>query len=619
MNENSPSLIITEIRVSRKDGGLALPAIPFSKGVNVIRGESSTGRTTLLKLFEFGLGANLEIRHFIPEIKQCEKLVLEIELNGIPYTIDRKFHGSQELVVYQGRIEDIFRPRTTFLRGEMSDFLLQRLGIPLVSVIDEFSGREKTVSFSNVYDSLHIDQTKGFSQIQANLSEKDRITVFKLLTGISVPDSYELLVKEDELSKKRKSREEEIEYLNRFLGETEILEPAEITSRLRQIDEEYLQIENQLATIQQHIQAQSSYANPVREEVLTLEEAFANKKQELHFTTQTLRAYRELENQLAEDLDKAARVRASVNQLASFEFEQCPRCLQAITDDMKMRELEKICSVCGRPLAEHTDDTGNLNLYEEQIESQLEELVELQERYEANILQIRDSLIQLESELNQKRESLDDMMAELVSPAIDNIVVLNRTLTRLESDRNQLQTQSRWHSQIKKMQDALQEIQQELIELRKRKVEIDEQERMAESKLLPFKQFFQHFYTQFFPETETKIVSSTYLPKIDDYDYRAKSATEKNIAILGYFYALLRLSLESPSYIPRFMVIDTLRQDNLERESYEKVLWQFHHLEELYGEVFQLFVVVNENFDFLPHAKIALTRSNRLLNINLGG
>lgn len=615
MNENSPSLVITEIRVSRKDGGLALPAIGFSKGVNVIRGESSTGRTTLLKLFEFGLGANLEIRHFIPEIKQCEKVVLEIELNGIPYTIDRKFHGSQELVVYQGRIEDIFRPRTTFLRGEMSDFLLQRLGIPLVSVIDEFSGREKTVSFSNVYDSLHIDQTKGFSQIQANLSEKDRITVFKLLTGISVPDSYELLVKEDELSKKRKSREEEIEYLNRFLGEVEILEPAEITSRLRQIDEEYLQIENQLAIIQQHIQAQSSYANPVREEVLALEEALANKKQDLHFTTQTLRAYRELENQLAEDLDKAARVRASVNQLASFEFEQCPRCLQAITDDMKMRELEKICSVCGRPLAKHTDDTGNLNLYEEQIESQLEELVELQGRYEVNILQIRDSLVQLESELNQKRESLDEMMAELVSPAIDNIVVLNRTLTRLESDRNQLQTQSRWHSQIKKMQDALEEIQQDLIEMRKRKAEIDEQERTAESKLLPFKQFFQHFYTQFFPETETKIVSSTYLPKIDDYDYRAKSATEKNIAILGYFYALLRLSLESPSYIPRFMVIDTLRQDNLERESYEKVLSQFYHLEELYGEMFQLFVVVNENFDFLPHAKISLTRSNRLLNV----
>lgn len=613
MIESSPSLVITEIRVSRKSGGLALPATKFSKGLNVIRGENSTGRTTLLKLFEFGLGADLNIRDFIPEIRECEKLVLEIEINGTPYTIDRKFYGSKELVVYSGRVDDIFLPTTTLLRGEMSDFLLQRLGIPLVSVIDEY-GREKSISFSDVYDSLHIDQAKGFSKIQANLSEKDRVTLFKLLTGISTPNFYDILVKEDELLKRRKEGEQEIEYLNRFLGEVEILHPTEISTRLRQIDEDYSQIENQLAAIQQHMRASSNYANPLREEVVSLEESLANHRQELYFSAQTLQSYRELENQLAEDLDKATRVRASVNQLASFEFEQCPRCLQVITDEMKMKELRSICSVCGRPLAEHTDHTGELNLYEEQIQSQLEELAELQERYEATIEQIRSSIIQTESELNQKRQSLDDMMAELVSPAIDNIALLNQALTQLDSEKNQLHMQSRWRSQIQKMQEALQEIQQRLLDLRRRKQEIVEQERQAEHKLHSFKQFFQQFYAQFFPDTETKILNETYyLPTIDGHDYKAKSATEKNIAILGYFYAILRFSLESPSYIPRFMVIDTLLQDNLARESYEAVLQQFAQLEEIYGKVFQLFVVVNESFDFLPSAKIALTQSNRLL------
>ncbi len=613
MNENSPNLVITEIRVSRKGGGLALPATKFSKGLNVIRGENSTGRTTLLKLFEFGLGANLNIRDFIPEISECEKLVLEVEINGTPYTIDRKFYGSQELVVYSGRVDDIFLPTTTLLRGEMSDFLLQRLGIPIVSVIDEY-GREKSISFNDVYDSLHIDQAKGFSKIQANLSDKDRAPLFKLLTGISAPNFYDTLVKEDELLKRRKEGEQEIEYLNRFLGEVEILHPSEINARLRQIDEEYLQIENQLATIQQHIQASSSYANPLRDEVVSLEETVANQKQELYFSTQTLQSYRELDNQLAEDLDKATRVRASVNQMASFEFEQCPRCLQVITDEMKMKELESICSVCGRPLAEHTDNIGDLNLYEEQIESQLEELTELQERYESTIERIRSNLFQIENELNQKRQSLDEMMAELVSPAISNIVLLNQTLTKLDSEKNQLRMQSRWRSQIQKMQESLQDIQQRLMDIRKQKQEIAEQERQAEYKLLSFKQFFQQFYAQFFPETETQI-DDAYLPKIDGYNYKAKSATEKNIAILGYFYALLRFSLESPSYIPSFMVIDTLLQDNLARESYETVLRQFAQLEEIYGEVFQLFVVVNENFEFLPPAKIALTQSNRLLDV----
>lgn len=614
MNENSPSLVITEIRVSRKNGRLALAATGFGKGLNVIRGENSTGRTTLLKLFEFGLGANLNIRDFIPEIQQCEKLVLEIEINDIPYTIDRKFYGSQELVIYPGRIDDIFRPATTLLRREMSDFLLQRLGIPLVSVIDE-SGREKSITFGNVYNSLHIDQAKGFSKIQANLPKKDRIPIFKLLSGISMPDSYELLVKEDELKNRQKEGEKEIEYLDRFLGEVEIRQPVEIASRLRQVDEEYSQIEGQVDNIRQNIQAQSNYANPLREEILLLENNVSDKRQELYFTTQTLQAYYELENQLAEDLDKATRVRASVNQMSSFEFEQCPRCLQVLTDEMKMREVEAICSVCGRPLAEHEDDLGQLNLYEEQIEEQLDELTELQDRYETNIKQIHDTLTQLEHELSQKRLTLDDMIAELVSPAIENIVFLNRTLTRLDSEKNQLQMQLRWRSQIQTMQDALRITQQALTSIRIRKEEIAEQERQAEFKLHSFKQFFQEFYAQFFPETETMILNGTYLPTIDGYDYKAKSATEKNIAILGYFYALLRFSLESSSYIPRFMVIDTLLQDNLAKESYEKVLRQFNQLEEIYGKEFQLFVVVNESLEFLPPAKIALTQSERLLKL----
>ncbi|MCB8948204.1 MAG: hypothetical protein H6653_09325 [Ardenticatenaceae bacterium] len=615
MNDSSPNLVITEIRVSHKDGGFALSPTRFEKGLNVIRGENSTGRTTLLKLFEFGLGANLKVGNFIPEVKQCEKLVLEVELNGTPYTIDRKFHGSQELVVYQGRIEDIFRPKTTLLRGEMSEFLLRRLGIPVVSVIDDYSGREKTVSFSDVYNSLHIDQVKGFSNIQANLSEKDRVILFKLLTGISIPNAYELRIKEDELTKKRADQVNELEYLNRFMDEIEISSRAEITTRLRQIDEEYVEAENQLADIKQHMQARSSYANPIREEILALEDAWANKKQDLRFSTQTLQSYHELENQLADDLDRAARVRSSVNQLSSFEFEQCPRCLQSITDNMKERELNAICSVCGRPLIEHTDDIGELNLFEEQIESQLEELAELQERYTHSIQQTKVDLEKLEVDLNEKRETLDDMMAELVSPAIDNIVVLNRTLARLDSERNQLQTQLRWHEQVNKLQENLQKVQQELETVKNQLTDIDEQERRAETKLLPFKQFFHHFYTQFFPNTVTDIVNKTYLPKIDDYDYKSKSATEKNIAILGYFYALLRFSLETTTYIPRFMVIDTLRQDNLARESYEKVLEEFCQLEDIYGKSFQLFIVVNENFEFLPHAKIALTQANRLLNV----
>ena len=95
-----------------------------------------------------------------------------------------------------------------------------------------------------------------------------------------------------------------------------------------------------------------------------------------------------------------------------------------------------------------------------------------------------------------------------------------------------------------------------------------------------------------------------YLPIMNNRGYKSKSATQKNIAILGYYYALLRFSLESSSNIPRYLVIDTLRQDDLSPALYEKVLRKYKELEEIYHKGFQLFIVVRDPMDFLRDDEI---------------
>jgi len=63
---SSPRLVIQKIRVIG-NGFIAFES-DFKTGINVIRGDNSSGRTTLLKLFEFGLGANVSpTRFFIPD------------------------------------------------------------------------------------------------------------------------------------------------------------------------------------------------------------------------------------------------------------------------------------------------------------------------------------------------------------------------------------------------------------------------------------------------------------------------------------------------------------------------------------------------------------------------
>lgn len=117
-NINSPSLQIRQIRVRRKDdrgGKLALNLGDFRKGLNIIRGDNSSGRTTLLQLFEFGLGANIRLSDFIPEVKEhCDFLLLEIALNNVIYTVQRKFYGSNQIEVYQGEIDAPLQGPSTY-------------------------------------------------------------------------------------------------------------------------------------------------------------------------------------------------------------------------------------------------------------------------------------------------------------------------------------------------------------------------------------------------------------------------------------------------------------------------------------------------------------------------
>ena len=152
----SPSLVIQKIRVT-SDRGVALE-LDLKRGLNVIRGENSSGRTTLLKLFEFGLGADVVVaRFFVPEVQECKRLLMQVELNGTSYTIERKFgRGSRHVMVYQGDMDVLLHDQPSYFAvgEEFSDFLLHRLTFSMASA-------SACMSEQNRWFSSTCDQTKS--------------------------------------------------------------------------------------------------------------------------------------------------------------------------------------------------------------------------------------------------------------------------------------------------------------------------------------------------------------------------------------------------------------------------------------------------------------------------
>jgi hypothetical protein len=422
MSEISPSLVIRILRVTNDNGRLVLNIEPL-RGVNVIRGENSTGRSTFLQLMEFGLGATWPVSRFIPEIKQCKRLLLEVELNGVPYTIERKFHGSQQVEVYQGRIDDALHEYPTIFSvgSEFSSFLLHKLDIPRISYVDPFSERENAITFEDIYDSLYLDQEKGFSEIHARLSKPKRPNVFKLLTNTVVPDLYSAQLDELSLKKQLEKLEQEIAAIARFLGDIDLPTPVIIEAKANDLRDRRLELNAQIDEVKHALRARPDYPSPLRTQVLALESALDEKQQELRFARQTLQDYVELENQLVSDLDRLARSRSAAHLLSSFEFEQCPRCLQSMDIDMRRREAEGHCSLCNRMITRNSDQIDDLAAYEKQILYQLDELRDLEGYYQDSIRGIEEHIERHRPQVDSARQQLDEASREFVSPAISDI------------------------------------------------------------------------------------------------------------------------------------------------------------------------------------------------------
>src|SRR3954470_24511086 len=80
-----PTLIVTRLVVQR--GERAAYDEAFHEGVNVIRGENSSGKSTILNLIYYGLGGDLA--DWSETALLCSRVVVEVEISGKVATLSR--------------------------------------------------------------------------------------------------------------------------------------------------------------------------------------------------------------------------------------------------------------------------------------------------------------------------------------------------------------------------------------------------------------------------------------------------------------------------------------------------------------------------------------------------
>ncbi len=204
-----PSLIVTRLVVKR--GKFVAYDEKFHEGVNVIRGENSSGKSTIMNFLFFGLGGDLQ--HWSDRALLCTHVWLEVELNGLPAVLRREIAETSRtpMEIFSGRYgEAVVAPVETWTRypyqrtanqESFSQALFRLLEMP--DVAGEGSGN---ITMHQILRLLYADQLSPIEDIFRQERVFDRVELREIV-GNLLCGAYDTEIYETQLQLRQSERD----------------------------------------------------------------------------------------------------------------------------------------------------------------------------------------------------------------------------------------------------------------------------------------------------------------------------------------------------------------------------------------------------------------------------
>lgn len=200
MTRFDPCLIVKRLVVKRKD--LVAFDEKFAEGVNVIRGDNSSGKSTILNFLFYGLGGDLSKTDWSEHALLCDRVWVEVEFNGKPAVLRRGIDVTSQsaMEIFGGRYQlASLAPieswnRYPYARSKnkesFSQAIFRLLGMPDVAVEGT-----SNLTIHQVLRLLYADQLSSIDSLfrtEAYDPENLREAVGNLLCGAFDTGIYEL-------------------------------------------------------------------------------------------------------------------------------------------------------------------------------------------------------------------------------------------------------------------------------------------------------------------------------------------------------------------------------------------------------------------------------------------
>lgn len=345
-------LKLNKLYITTVDGKVAYDE-NFHHGVNIIRGDNSSGKSTITHFIFYVLGG--AFKNWVKEAKQCDTVKAEIEINGNKITIKRKIeeHYKTPIYFFFGSFEESnqelsewqkFGYDKTTERKSFSNVFFEELGFPIVY-------GDSNITMHQILRLLYIDQdspTNSLFLYEQFDSQLTRETVSDLLLGVYNEELYlnKIQVRLD-LNKLEKVKAD-INGIKRIIDNPQNLNPVNLNSKINNVEISLAEISKEIHELTElnkkvifseksklDYQVLTEKAIDSREKLVQLEEEEDLMKFEIADTKDFIESLQLKLNAIRNSIKTR-------EYLGDLQVDHCPECLTPLATEISANH----CKLC---------------------------------------------------------------------------------------------------------------------------------------------------------------------------------------------------------------------------------------------------------------------------------
>lgn len=545
----------------------------FHSGVNIIYGDSDTGKSSILELINYLLGSSsIEVADEIAT--SVKHAALEIDINGKLKTIVRDIYDNTAYVnVYPCTFDrisefhpDIYCPNFNSNNapdGFFSDFLMDSLNYHKVKIKKaptKASSEMQRLGFRSLFKYCYLNQDDVGSKSFLDLGNWVKATinreVFKYIFNVLDSNITEI---QQEIALKTKAIQQTKSKLNTvsdFLRDTNCKSLDDIDFKLEAIEEMSDNLSSELSRLNKEMVASNENYAKLRSIFNELSLNEKSIKNQIQSTGQLIDKYSRLKNDYGNDINKIKSTLVAQEVIGEF----------SIINKLKTPAIP--CPVCEQDMKPITEDAHYLISPKDMLN---QELISLRSRrkdislliesctYKSQTLQ--RSLIPVQEDIAKIRTMLDTESVEMITPYLTQRDTLVKELASLSKEKEAQQTSLKMRNQQVKIQEFLENQIKLLGDLEEKLASLQARTPSLDLVLNDLGDFLNSYlgYVNISKRTGISISKKTFAPVIRGKDYDSiTSGGLRTICSIGYMLSILDYSYTHEMNHPKLLLIDTV-------------------------------------------------------------